>query len=49
MLKHMADDSDPARALAELESGMGGSGSVQDQIARLRVLLERECESQVRT
>ena len=43
----LASDPDPARALAMLESEMVGGEGVAEQLARLRNLLERECEAQV--
>ena len=57
--KHFYNEADPARALGMLEeemqgSTLGGAGGVvlptccEDLIARLRCLLEEECEAQVR-
>ena len=43
----LASDADPARALAMLESEMVGGEGVPEQLARLKTLLERECEAQV--
>ncbi len=43
----LASDADPARALAMLESEMGGGEGVAEQLAQLRTLLERECDAQV--
>lgn len=47
MPSQLTNDPDPARALAVLESEMGGGEEAADQIAHLRLLLERECEAQV--